>query len=676
MEYGVKIPWPGWHITGELGEGGYGRVYEIERTQSDISERAALKVISIPKSKTEYNSVRFSMDTEADTEAFFKEKRDRVLREIQALQSLKGCANVLDTDDWAIVDKEDGPGWDIFIRMELLQNLITAFKGGVATEEDVIELGKDICTALERCEKRNIVHRDIKPQNILVSQGKDYKLTDFGIARTLDHTTNMTGAGTPPYMSPEVYNGDEADKTVDTYSLGLVMYELLNDRRLPFVPKGFSPLDQRNAINRRMSGEKIPEPLSGSPELKQVVLKACSFDPKDRYASASEMKRAIIKAEKAINKDAGDEGSNESITVDPGQDLKPKTFQTGKRMASAKEKKEKTGIDAGWYDSSRTVGAENPGPKRKDKYEDLTKTSAANDTGKKKAPVNKDKKDPYRKYNTYVPKDAPAGQNKKSNKKPVSGNGGSKKKKIYLIAGICAVALLSAAAIIYSSYHVYSEATCTEPAKCKICGKVKGKAAGHDWVDPTCEEDGYCARCNKKGEAALGHDWVDPTCEEDGYCARCNKKGEAALGHDWIAATYDTPKTCSRCGKTEGNVKGYVSAVVGEFADKAISLNGWDTRPLVLNDPLENCSWISLGLEFTELNKGLYGKFRIYYRSGGKWEWYWVLDVSELNHEYKDKYNAEGDTVEAIAVVPDRGTDGTYRTYTYDIITSDAQVME
>ena len=87
-------------------------------------------------------------------------------------------------------------------------------------------------------DRYHVVHRDIKPENIFVSATGDFKLGDFGIARTIEKTTfGMSKKGTYPYMAPEIYQGKESDILVDMYSLGLVMYRMLNDNRLPFFPE-------------------------------------------------------------------------------------------------------------------------------------------------------------------------------------------------------------------------------------------------------------------------------------------------------------------------------------------------------------------------------------------------------------------------------------------------------
>ena len=399
----IRIPWPDWVITDELGEGGYGKVYKIRRIQSGVTEYAALKVISIPKSKSEYDSVRFSLDTEADVNAFFEERKDSVLEEIVTMQRMKGCANIVTIDDWTVTEKEDLPGWDIFIRMELLTPFKEWFGSKKVTEAEVIKLGTDICTALARCEKEDFIHRDIKPENILVSRHGDYKLADFGIARTLDHTTYVTRAGTPPYMSPEIYAGDAADRTVDLYSLGLVMYELLNDRRLPFVPKGrYSNIDVQAAIRKRMDGEAIPEPENGSAGLKKIVLKACAYDPHDRYRSAAQMKTDLERLHIHIQRNGDTETDRLYTQYRRNEEFQKQLDEEYSRLkAGHKEHIRADGSgtagaagyagkeNAGWADDSGTVGA---APSKKAKKTASTMATQADGTtgGGRKAPAKTD----------------------------------------------------------------------------------------------------------------------------------------------------------------------------------------------------------------------------------------------------------------------------------------------
>ena len=163
--------------------------------------------------------------------------------------------------------------------------------------DDVIRLGIDICSALELCRKFNIIHRDIKPENIFVSASGNFKLGDFGIARTVEKTTGgLSKKGTYTYMAPEVYRGEKYGPTIDIYSLGIVLYRYLNNNRAPFLPQPPAAItygDNSAALSRRLEGETIPAPVNADTELAAVVLKACAYNPKERYSSAAEMREDL-----------------------------------------------------------------------------------------------------------------------------------------------------------------------------------------------------------------------------------------------------------------------------------------------------------------------------------------------------------------------------------------------
>lgn len=292
---GKKTLWPGWETVRQIKSGNYGTVYEIERKlPSGNKEKAAVKVISIPKEKTELDELRSQHYTKKAITRYFEDRKKRVSDEYEHMLALKGNTNIVTVDDFDCVQKDDGFGWDIYLKMELLTPLLDSFEDKI-TEVDVVNIGKDICTALTLCDNRGIIHRDIKPSNILVSKDGDYKLGDFGIARVMEiKSSSLTkGIGTYDYMAPEVRRGEKYDKRADIYSLGLVLYWLLNEKKLPFHPALPTGTQKENALERRFNGESIPAPAHGSNQLKQIVLKACAFDPKDRYQSAEEMIRDL-----------------------------------------------------------------------------------------------------------------------------------------------------------------------------------------------------------------------------------------------------------------------------------------------------------------------------------------------------------------------------------------------
>ena len=291
----VRLPWPGWTVVKYLGEGGYGRVYEIERELSGIKEQAALKVVSRPADDAEIEACYENGYDQASMKASYQEELQRYVKEYQLMKELQGQTNIVSCDDFAVVPRKDGIGGQIFIRMELLTPLQKVTNQSMLGESEVIRLGKDICKALMLCEARHIIHRDIKPENILVSKFGDYKLGDFGVARVQDHTTKATKMGTHGYAAPEVEHGHKYGKEADIYSLGITLYWLLNNRRMPFLnaDESVKAMKNQEALRRRYEGEKLPAPKNGSAKLKQVVLKACAYRPEDRYRSAQELYDAL-----------------------------------------------------------------------------------------------------------------------------------------------------------------------------------------------------------------------------------------------------------------------------------------------------------------------------------------------------------------------------------------------
>ena len=291
----IRLPWPDWKIVKYLGGGAYGKVYEIERNNSGIQEKAAVKIVSRPKEESELE-VDYQNGYDRESIAVkYTEILQEYKNEYKLMKELQGQSNIVSCDDFAIEENPDGIGGKIYIRMELLTPLQKVTKERLLSEEEVIKLGKDICKALILCESRNIIHRDIKPDNIMISKFGDYKLGDFGVSKVMSHTTGATMTGTEGYMAPEVLHIEKYGKEVDIYSLGIVMYWLLNNRRMPFIgaDEKVTLVNANQAAIRRYQGEKIPAPKNGSDELKKIVLKACEYKPKDRYLTAQEMYDAL-----------------------------------------------------------------------------------------------------------------------------------------------------------------------------------------------------------------------------------------------------------------------------------------------------------------------------------------------------------------------------------------------
>ena len=290
-----------WYITKQLGAGSYGKVFEIQRTDAldGTVYRGALKAITIPSSPEELQSVldEDGLDRQGAS-SYFRETVVALNREIALMNKVKGHSNIVSYEDHDVIEHTDGIGWDILIRMELLTPISQYFKQfDTIPRQAVLRLGIDLCRALEVCEKYSIIHRDIKPANIFVSDTGDFKLGDFGVARTASASTGAsTFAGTVNYMAPEVFRREKYTANVDIYSLGLVMYQLLNANRMPFYPPypqpiTFSAAEQARA--RRLAGEALPLPSGAQDALGQLVCKACAPDPAQRFASPLALRKAL-----------------------------------------------------------------------------------------------------------------------------------------------------------------------------------------------------------------------------------------------------------------------------------------------------------------------------------------------------------------------------------------------
>ena len=288
-----------WYVESLIGTGSFGRVYRICRDELGSRFYSAMKYISIPSDAAEIRQLRLDgMDAESIS-TYYTELTKNITEETKLMSRLRGNTNIVSFEDSKVIPKPGGIGYDIFIKMELLTSLSSRILSAPLTKAETVKLGTDICAALELLRKFGIIHRDIKPDNIFVSDAGAFKLGDFGVARQLEKTAGfMSKKGTYNYMAPEVYRGESYGAGCDIYSLGLVMYRLLNNGRLPFLPPApqkISPADREEALVRRMGGEPIPAPCGADPALSTIVLRACAPQPALRYAAAKEMRADLVR---------------------------------------------------------------------------------------------------------------------------------------------------------------------------------------------------------------------------------------------------------------------------------------------------------------------------------------------------------------------------------------------
>ena len=292
--------WPGWEMVRQIGAGSFGTVYEIETKEDGVIRKAALKVMSIPPSRADiqvlYDSGIATSQEEATT--YINYQIETVSQEFRVMAALKGNPNIVSFENHMVLPHEGWPGADILIRMELLTPLNQYLRSHVMDEEEVIRLGMDICNALQTCHAMTppILHRDIKAANVMVDDDHHFKLGDFGVARVMEGSKSAhTMAGTEDYMAPEVVQMTGYRATADLYSLGILLYRMLNNNRNPFLPtEGSLTAEIRNEARLKLlKGVPVPPPMNGSEDLYNVIRKVLSYDPEDRYQTAADFRAAL-----------------------------------------------------------------------------------------------------------------------------------------------------------------------------------------------------------------------------------------------------------------------------------------------------------------------------------------------------------------------------------------------
>ncbi len=264
-----------YQVIEELGHGGMGRVYKVQDTK--IGEKIALKLIRPEAGLDKKSLERFSNEL-------------KLARKIRH----KNVCQMFD------LGEDQGTRYITmeYIHGEDLKQLIR--KVGRLSPGQAVGIARQVCEGLEEAHKLGVVHRDIKPQNIMVDEDGKARIMDFGIARSLSGKS-MTGAGTmigtPEYMSPEQVEGKDVDQRSDIYSLGIILYEMVTGR-LPFV--GETPISI--AHKQKYEVPEDPKKLNAqvSDDLAGVILKCLAKDEGQRFKSAAELGAELGRIEEGL----------------------------------------------------------------------------------------------------------------------------------------------------------------------------------------------------------------------------------------------------------------------------------------------------------------------------------------------------------------------------------------
>lgn len=278
-----------WKIIEKIGESSFADVYKAEKNDGSV---CAIKHFSLPKNEKEIDNLLKNgvIRKREDVNIYYSNIINNIKKEIDILKKFDNSLNILDYYDSYEETKKEGFGFDFYIMMEYATDITKYYYNRNIGIDDVIKLGIDICNALELCSLNGIIHNDIKPSNIFIDSSGNYKLGDFGIASNVG-SNEITKYGSLDYISPDIYNSDYSSYSTDLYSLGLVMYKLI-DGNLPFVSIN---TDEKKALDIRMSGKQIPAINNIDKDIMNILYKACSFNKNSRYRTANEMKKDLQK---------------------------------------------------------------------------------------------------------------------------------------------------------------------------------------------------------------------------------------------------------------------------------------------------------------------------------------------------------------------------------------------
>lgn len=259
-----------YELLGHIARGGMADVYEARDTL--LGRRVAVKVLHS----------QFSSD-----EAFVK----RFRREAQAAANLSH-PNIVGIYDWG----QEGSTY--FIVMELIEGRSlrdVLREEGPLLPRRAIEISAEVAAALSVAHRSGLVHRDIKPGNMLLAADGTVKVTDFGIARAWDDSSELTKTGsvigTATYFSPEQAQGAPADERSDIYALGVVMYEMLTGRP-PF--SGENPVAVAYQHVSSLAAQPSIDNPDVPPDLDGIVMRALDKNPELRYQTADDLRQALL----------------------------------------------------------------------------------------------------------------------------------------------------------------------------------------------------------------------------------------------------------------------------------------------------------------------------------------------------------------------------------------------
>lgn len=266
-------------------------VYRVLHTASGT--HCIVKHISIPETKANTDALMLTGAVKSLEEAhdYYQSVVNRYRAELSASRTLMASPYICTYARFQVVPKQDQPGFDLYLLAPCRMSLRAYLEQNAITQKKAVQLGIDLCRALQALRENGYLYLNLKPENVFLENGK-FCIGDFGLTPLADlRYAAMPSRFLSSFTAPEAcgVTGD-LNETTDLYAVGLLLYYIYNGNHVPFEEAGTT---DKTADSRRISGESLPAPLYADYEMDAIIRRACAFDPDERYQLPEELLDAL-----------------------------------------------------------------------------------------------------------------------------------------------------------------------------------------------------------------------------------------------------------------------------------------------------------------------------------------------------------------------------------------------
>lgn len=252
--------------------------------KENTNKKYIVKIITVPANQAQFDALLIAgaYKDPSDAMEYFRSNGERILNEADFLNNLSKIEGFLPYDSWQMEPiTRRRLGYEVCLVGSYKRSLDKYIRKNAITHLEAINLGLDLCAALSLCRQSGYLYTDLKPSNIFVSEKKEFRIGDLGFL-SLDalRYASLPERYFSPYTPPELFDPMASmNMTVDTYAVGMILYQLYNDGQLPFI--GFAP------------SEPLPNPCHADYEISEIIMKAIDPDPNQRWTDPKDLGKAI-----------------------------------------------------------------------------------------------------------------------------------------------------------------------------------------------------------------------------------------------------------------------------------------------------------------------------------------------------------------------------------------------